>query len=723
MLVIAQSSVFAQTEGAADVLARLLGKRAADFKLELVPRHSEKEFYEVHVKNNRVHVSGNSQVALTYGAYSYLKEINAALVTWEHTSLRLPKEWPARTLNKTYTPFKYRFYLNVCAFGYSTPWWNWKRWEKEIDWMALHGINMPTAMMGQEFVWQQLWKEFGLNQAELNKHMTGPAFLPWHRMGNINLYAGPLPQSYINQAKDFQLKALSRMRALGMHPVVPAFSGYVPEAFMNKNPEAKIYKMGRWSGVDKAYRTYWMDPKDPWFSKIAKRFIELYKETYGDVDHFLADAFNEMNPPVTKENKQKELQQYGERIYQSIQAAAPNATWVMQGWMFGSHKSFWSKESMRSFLSKVPEDKIFIQDFGNDRYEGIWKKSEAFFGKQWGFGYVHNYGAVNPVFGDFELYNKLPNLLQNEPVKNIAGYGVLPEGIENNSAVYEMIYDMAWKHQSVDVKKWMNGHFESRYGKMDNEMAQALETLHSAAYKSKYWWMRTQGGWGSYLHCKTPRLDYSFKGHPTDIALMEKAVRQLLACADKYKNIPEYKYDLAMYTSHLISMKAGYRLDEALKAYMEGDRQTYLAKKTIFLDGLKSMEGIIAYVHNNSLYKWAAAAEQKGTTKEEKAAFRKNALAQITVWDGYSLKGYASKDIHGIYANYYIPRMNMFFNFLEASEKPLTQKELKPYYKKLTEWDIEWTTKSKMKKERKAGNLVKAVAKIMNSTLFVEQGI
>lgn len=37
-------------------------------------------------------------------------------------------------------------------------WWDWERWEKEIDWMALQGINMPLAFTGQEAIWQKVFK-------------------------------------------------------------------------------------------------------------------------------------------------------------------------------------------------------------------------------------------------------------------------------------------------------------------------------------------------------------------------------------------------------------------------------------------------------------------------------------------------------------------------------------------------------------------------------------
>ena len=42
----------------------------------------------------------------------------------------------------------YRYFMNVCTFGYSYAFWTWDRWEREIDWMALNGINIPLAFVG-----------------------------------------------------------------------------------------------------------------------------------------------------------------------------------------------------------------------------------------------------------------------------------------------------------------------------------------------------------------------------------------------------------------------------------------------------------------------------------------------------------------------------------------------------------------------------------------------
>lgn len=51
---------------------------------------------------------------------------------------------------------RYRYYQNVCTQSYSYAWWDWERWEREIDWMALSGINLALAFLGQELVWQRV---------------------------------------------------------------------------------------------------------------------------------------------------------------------------------------------------------------------------------------------------------------------------------------------------------------------------------------------------------------------------------------------------------------------------------------------------------------------------------------------------------------------------------------------------------------------------------------
>ena len=75
--------------------------------------------------------------------------------------------------------FRFRYYQNVCTVSYSSAFWNWERWEKEIDWMALQGINLPLAFTGQEAIWEMVYKEMGLTEPELAEHFSGAAFFAW----------------------------------------------------------------------------------------------------------------------------------------------------------------------------------------------------------------------------------------------------------------------------------------------------------------------------------------------------------------------------------------------------------------------------------------------------------------------------------------------------------------------------------------------------------------
>ena len=82
-------------------------------------------------------------------------------------------------------------------------WWDWKRWEEEIDWMAMNGINLPLSFTGNEYIIRELFLSFGVTRAEIGKFLAGPAFLAWFRMGNLKLWGGPLTDDWIDRQVNF----------------------------------------------------------------------------------------------------------------------------------------------------------------------------------------------------------------------------------------------------------------------------------------------------------------------------------------------------------------------------------------------------------------------------------------------------------------------------------------------------------------------------------------
>lgn len=81
--------------------------------------------------------------------------------------MELPETWPDFVLKEQTTPYEYRYFLNVCTFGYTTPYWDWERWEKEIDWMALRGVNMPLATVASEAIAERVWLKMGLKEEDI----------------------------------------------------------------------------------------------------------------------------------------------------------------------------------------------------------------------------------------------------------------------------------------------------------------------------------------------------------------------------------------------------------------------------------------------------------------------------------------------------------------------------------------------------------------------------
>ena len=60
-------------------------------------------------------------------------------------------------------------------------WWSWDRWQREIDWAALWGVNLMLAYTGQEHVFREVFNAIGVNDSVLNTTFDGPAFLTWSR--------------------------------------------------------------------------------------------------------------------------------------------------------------------------------------------------------------------------------------------------------------------------------------------------------------------------------------------------------------------------------------------------------------------------------------------------------------------------------------------------------------------------------------------------------------
>ena len=644
-------------EAAEGVISRAIGT-LDNISLALIKEQDGKDCYEIKAEDGKLSIKGSSATAICYAFNTYLHQACNSQITWGGKNLNIPAHWPDFNSSKT-SPYQFRYFLNVCTFGYTTPFWDWDRWSDELDWMALHGVNMPLASVASEAIARRVWIKLGLSQQEADAFFTGPAHLPWHRMGNLNVWDGPLNEEWHSAQIKLQHQILDKMRTLGMEPIAPAFAGFVPPAFMAKHPEIQSRQLV-WGGFDVEDNACVLSPDSPWFEKIGKMFIQEWEAEFGDAKYYLSDSFNEMRLPVDKDDVQGKhalLAQYGEAIYKSITAGDPEAVWVTQGWTFGYQHDFWDQASMQALLSRVPDERLIIVDLGNDypkwvwHTEQTWKTQQGFWGKQWIYSYVPNFGGKVLPTGDLAMYASGSVEALNSPYgKNLVGFGSAPEGLENNEVVYELLADMGWAHDNIDLDKWLETYCKSRYGFCDEKMLSVWKHLQNTVYADLYSYPR--------FTWQTVVPDQRRKSRHNIGDEYGKAITEFLSMADKCKTSPLYANDAIEFASLWLGELADRHYKKALEY---GRTKNGMAELATTVEILEHVDCLLASHPEYRLQEWVDYARNSSADASLKDAYEANAKRLITTWGGWQ-EDYAARFWNGLIGDYYIPRLKLYFS-------------------------------------------------------------
>ena len=124
----------------------------------------------------------------------------------------------------------HRFAFNDTNEGYTGAYRGWDAWEREIDVLALHGINEVFVYTGADAAILP-FREFGYSDAELRAWIPAPAHQPWWLLQNCRASAGRSPGGSSTRAPPSAAKIADRVRELGMTPVLPGYFGTVPDDF------------------------------------------------------------------------------------------------------------------------------------------------------------------------------------------------------------------------------------------------------------------------------------------------------------------------------------------------------------------------------------------------------------------------------------------------------------------------------------------------------------
>lgn len=644
------------------VINRKFGDCGKNVRLKLMDCQDGKDYFSVKASKGVLTIEGSSQVALCYAFRRYMQEACGSMATWGGSHVVLPKVWPDYSLQHQTTPYNLRYFLNVCTYGYTAPFWGWERWEQEIDWMALHGVNFPLATVAAEAIAERVWLRLGLEKEDVQSFFTAPAHLPWHRMGNLNSWDGGLTDNWQKEQIELQHRILERMRELDMHPIAPAFAGFVPMAFVQKHPEIKFNHL-KWGGFDENYNAYVLPPDSPFFVEIGKMFIEEWEKEFGKNKYYLSDSFNEMELPIDKndkEGKNRLLAQYGETIYNSIVVGNPDAVWVTQGWTFGYQRSFWDQAGLSALLNRVPDDKMIIIDLGNDfpkwvwKTEQTWKRHGGFYGKKWIFSYVPNFGGKNILTGELDMYASASvEALQAECGKDLVGFGSAPEGLESNEVVYELLADAGWSDTVINLDMWLERYCKARYGGYPDNMSEAWTLLRKSTYGSFYAYPRFT--WQTVVPDSI---------RETKVAMNDdffRAVELFLNCSESLRQSELYRNDAIEFAAFYLGAKADLLYVKALEMKKMGNKTEADRKLAQTVSLLLNADRLLLSHPLHRLDRWIEQARDCGASAMDCERYEMNAKRLITTWGGRQ-EDYAARVWSGLIKDYYIPRLQLYFS-------------------------------------------------------------
>lgn len=660
----AQSAPAFDVAPARGVVQRLVPGLAAQMTLGTLPPAEGHERFRIADEHGRLSVRGSSISALLYGMNWYLKYVAKVQVSTDGTRLGHFTHWPLPNhVIERQAAYRYRYALNENTAGYSTPYWHWKRWQHEIDVMALSGINAMIVERGSAAVLYRTFRDFGYSDAAIRAWLTQPAHQNWQLMGNLCCFDGPLGRALMDKRVRSAQRIIRRLRELGITPVLPGFYGIVPADFARRFPHSHVIPQGTWAGFT---RPGWLDPRDPMFARIAADYYRHQRELYGDSSIYDMEVFQEGGTPgdVPVGPGARDVQE-------ALERAHPGALWMMLAWQGNPRQAL---------LSGVDRSRLLIIDIDHERVrrDDRWKDFQH---APFLFGGIWEFGGRTTLGTDLDNYTtRLPRMGRSNP--NMVGTAVFTEGLDTNPFIFDLFTEMAWHRAPVDAGAWAADYVRRRYGASDPHALAAWRILLRTVFA-----LREQGivfnserdAAQESLFDAQPDLDAKQASHWSpeamryDPAVFKGALTQMLEVAPALRGTATYRYDLVDIARQALANESRLLLPRIKAAFDAKDRPRFESLTARWLHLMDLQDKLLATNRHFLLGAWLKHVDGWTTDPAEQAKLQYDARSLLTTWghrkasEGADLHDYGNRDWAGLTRDYYRRRWQLYFEALDAS--------------------------------------------------------
>ncbi len=612
---------------------------------------SSGEAFELRTEDGRLVIAATGANAAAEGLGWYLKYSCHRSMSHQGENLAPVAELPALAQPVAVTAnARYRYALNYCTFNYTMSFYSWADWERELDWMALSGVNLMLVANGEEAVWQNTLRRLGCTEAEITAFIPGPAYTAWWLMGNLEGFGGPMSQGMIDRRCELQRRMIERMHALGIDPLMPGFYGMVPAALKSR-VKARIVAQGAWASFR---RPDILDPTDPEFARVAAVYYEEMAKLYGrDLRFFSGDPFHEGGVM-----EGVDLGRAGQAVQAAMQRSFPGATWVLQGWI---------DNPRRELIAATDRSHVLVQElFGEQKHN--WESRGAYEGTPFIWCCIDNFGERPGLYGNLQHCADEAYRARTGPFSRfMSGVGIMPEGIANNPVIYDLVLELGWRREHVEVAQWLEGYVAYRYGGPDPDLSAAWALLLRSAYGDR------AGGPENVLlsRPRTPAEPITPWGSLEigyDPALLADALGHFSRAAARFRGSETYRLDYLQLRTQVLANEAlavARRIDAALAGH---DGPGFEKEASAFLRLGSETDALLEAEPSCRLATYQAQALRYGTTPAEKISCLRDAMMLVTYWGGSDRRSdqdndYAYKEWGGMMSSYYRRRWEIFFDY------------------------------------------------------------
>lgn len=649
---------------------------AGKLVLKSIPKEKDADVFTLETRNNQLYISASSASAASRGLDWYVKHYAHQSISHFGNNIRNINRLPVVSpLLKKTSLVPYRYALNYCTINYSFSFYTWEDWEKELDWMALNGVNIMLAPVGTELVWYNTLLKLGYTDADAKAFIPGPAFTAWWLMGNLEGWGGSVSMDMMKQQAELQRKILKRMKELGIEPVLQGFYGMVPHDLKNKINEAKVIEQGKWAGGFQ--RPGILDPTTKLFSKIADTYYAEMKNLYGeDIHYFGGEPFHEGG-----KTNGLDLRNVAESIQTSMQKNYPNSTWVLQGWQQNP------SDGLLAGLKK--ENTLIIELFGENTAN--WEKRKGYGETSFIWSNVSNFGEKNGLYGKLQRFlDEVFRAKESTYGASLKGVGIIPEGIFNNPVAYDLMLDIAWYNEKPALDQWLTEYTKYRYGKENQDVIRAWKEFAQTIYSSPDVY---QEGPSESIYCARPSLNvnpvssWGTRKRNYDQNRFKEAVKVFVKADADFKNSETYQTDKTDFLRQVWANKGDLVYDELVKAINAKKSEEIRISGNQFLEMISTQNILLGNNIHFTLNRWLKEAERFGRKLPDAQNVMFNAKSQLTYWGPDNnpktdLRDYAHKEWNGLLSSLYYNRWKVFIE--EAQAGAITAPEV--FYNMEVEW-------------------------------------